>query len=551
MASSHDRLRPRAQRPRLRAVAACTLGLPLLVVGCGGRVAAGGEEACSLTVLQTALGEGSTIEGNISLLSVSLNTAGSFAPPGATTPMTGVPGFCRVTGVARPTSDSEINFEVWLPTANWNSKYLSVGEGGLHGTINYAGLADGLRRGYATASTDAGHRAADRWWMVGHPEKVIDAGYRGKHLQTVAAKVVVKAYYDDAPKHSYHAGCSGGGRQGLMSLQRYPDDFDGYVIGAPANNWTGQTTNWINKGLALADTASVIPAAKLPAIRAAAVAQCDGRDGLTDGIISDPRQCQFNPDVLACRSDKEDSTACLTRPQVAALKRILRGPVDSAGRQIFPGEEPGTDIVAASAANFVDRLGVTTVSGLVYDRTDWDFRTFNIDRDPQVMEAKIGGIFNANDADLRVQKAKGIKVIQYHGWVDQALSPGESIRYYERVMAQMGGVAETHDFYRLFMAPGMAHCTGGPGPNRFGQSGGGSVGPVGPTSTASDDVVKTLERWVEEGIAPDRLVATKYTNDAITEPVLSRRPLCPHPHVQTYNGSGDPNVESSFSCVAR
>ena len=551
MAPSHDWLRPRAQRPGVGTVAACMLGLPLLLVGCGGRAVAGGEGTCSLTVLQNAGGEGSALDGNISLVSASLNAEGSFTPPGATTPMTGVPAFCRVAGVARPSLDSHINFEVWLPTANWNSKYLSVGEGGLHGNINYAGLADGLRRGYTTASTDAGHSAADRWWMVGHPEKVIDAGYRGKHLQTVAAKAVTKAYYDEAPTRSYHAGCSGGGRQGLMSLQRYPDDFDGYVIGAPANNWTGQTTNWINKGLAVADPASVIPAEKLPAIQAAVMVQCDKLDGLADGIVSDPGRCRLNLDVLACSSAKEDSNACLTPPQLTALKRIYRGPVDSGGRQLFPGEEPGTDVIAASAQNFVDRLGGTTVSGLVYNQTDWDFRSFNFDVDPQVMEEKIDSIFNANDADLRVQKAKGIKVIHYHGWVDQALSPGESVRYYERVMAEMGGVAETQDFYRLFMAPGMAHCTGGPGPNRFGQAGGGSVGPLLPTSTADDDVVMALERWVEEGIAPDQLIATKNRNDAITEPALSRRPLCPHPQVQTYNGSGDPDVASSFSCMAR
>jgi hypothetical protein len=525
------------------------LALLLFMAGSGGEVAAAADRSCSLAPLQSALGRGAAPDGNISLSAASPIPEGSFTPLDSTTPLNGLPGLCRVAGVARPSKDSEINFEVWLPLANWNRKYLSVGEGGLHGTINYAGLADGVRRGYATASTDAGHSAADRWWMVGHPEKVIDAGYRGKHLQTVAAKAVIRAYYDEVPKWSYHAGCSGGGRQALMSLQRYPGDFDGFVIGAPANNWTGQTANWINKGLAFADPANVIPAEKLPAIQAAVAAQCDALDGVNDGIVSDPRRCRFNPDVLACPA-KDGGAACLTPPQIAALKRIYRGPVDSKGRQLFPGEEPGTDIVAASAQNFVDRLGATTVGGLVLNRTDWDLRGFDFDRDSRMMEQKIGSIFNANDADLRAQKAKGIKVIQYHGWADQALSPGESINYYERVMAKMGGVANSQAFYRLFMAPGMAHCGGGAGPNRFGQSGGGSVGPLVPGSTASDDIVKALERWVEEGIAPDRLIATKYKNDAATEPALMRRPLCPYPQVQKYNGTGDPNVASSFSCVA-
>ncbi len=549
MTASLDRRRPRARRLALNTAAAALLALSLFAAGSGGDVAAAAEGSCSVAALQTALGRGPALDGNISLVAAS-PIEGSFTPPGATAPLTGFPGLCRVAGVAKPSRDSEINFEVWLPNGSWNSKYLSVGEGGLHGTINYAGLADGVRRGYATASTDAGHSAADRWWMVGHPEKVIDAGYRGKHLQTIAAKAVIRAHYDEAPRWSYHAGCSGGGRQALMSLQRYPGDFDGFVIGAPANNWTGQTTNWINKALAFADAASVIPAEKLPAIQAAVAAQCDAIDGVSDGIVSDPRRCSFNPDALACSPAKENGPKCLTPPQLAALKRIFRGPVDSKGKQLFPGEEFGTDILAASGQNFVDRLGATTVGGLVLDRTDWDFRKFDFDRDSKMMEAKIGRIFNATDANLRAQKAKGIKVIQYHGWADQALSPGESIDYYERVVASMGGVAETQAFYRLFMAPGMAHCGGGPGPNKFGQSGGQSVAPLVTGSTASDDVVKALERWVEEGIAPDRLIATKYRNDAVTEPALIRRPLCPYPQVQKYNGTGDPNVASSFSCVA-
>jgi feruloyl esterase len=549
MTASVNGRRSRTNRLALGTAAAAVLAVLLSTAATRDELVAAGEGNCSLAALQGALSRGPALEGNISLTAaIAIN--GSFTPPGAAAPLMDLPAVCRVSAVAKPSTDSEINFEVWLPAVNWNSKYLSVGEGGLHGNINYQGLADGVRRGYATASTDAGHRVADRWWMVGHPEKAIDAGYRGKHLQTVGAKAVIAAYFDKAPRLSYHAGCSGGGRQALMSLQRYPGDFDGYVIGAPANNWTGQATNWINKAQAIADPSSVIPAEKLPAIQAAVVAQCDARDGVRDGIVSEPRQCHFNPDVLACASAKDEGPSCLTPPQLVALKRIFRGPVDSKGRQIFPGEEPGTDILASVGPNLVQSYGVTTMGGLVLNRSDWDARTFDFDRDTRLMEEKIGRLFNANDADLRVQKAKGIKIIQYHGWADQALPPGESINYYERVIARMGGVADTQSFYRLFMAPGMAHCGGGPGPNRFGQAGGQSVAALAPGATANDDVVKALERWVEEGVAPDRLVATKYKNDAVTDAPLIRRPLCPYPQVQKYNGSGDPNVASSFSCVA-
>jgi feruloyl esterase len=385
--------------------------------------------------------------------------------------------------------------------------------------------------------------------MIGHPERVIDAGYRGKHLQAVAAKAVIESYYGKAPERSYHAGCSGGGRQGLMELQRYPDDYDGYVVGAPANNWTAQSTAWINKSQAFADPAAVIPMTMLPTIRAAAMAQCDALDGITDDIIGDPRQCNFNLDVLACPAGKDDNSTCLTPPQLASLKRLFDGPFDSEGRLLFPGDEPGTNVIDGVRRGLPNQHGGKTVGGLVYHRSDWDYRTFDFDVDPLVMEAAIGGIFNANDPDLRVQKEKGIKVIQYHGWTDEALAPRESINYYERVVEQMGGVEQTHDFFRLFMAPGMDHCGGGLGPNYFGQAGGGSVGSLTPTSDARSDVLMALEKWVEEDVAPDQLIATKYTNNVITEPVQSRRPLCPYPQVQKYDGSGDPNVETSFSCV--
>jgi hypothetical protein len=569
MSSSGPGRYPISAPTTLRMATALLVAMPLLFVGCGGGSnptatksqpqvvvaaavpsAAENEARCTLDVLDDA--GGADVEGNISVESASLNTAGSFTPPGATAPMTDLPDFCRVQAVARPTSDSHINIEIWLPTANWGTKYLSVGEGGLHGQINYNGLASGVRRGYATASTDAGHQAADTWWMVDHPEKVIDAGYRGKHLQAVATKALIATFYGSAPVRSYHAGCSGGGRQGLMELQRYPDDYDGYVVGAPANNWTGQVSHWINMSQAVAKPGAFIPADKAAAVTEAALNQCDSLDGVTDGIITDPRKCNFNPDVMICTNES------LTQPQVAALKEILGGPVNSAGQLLFPGYDPGTNVssadepvaAGASAILWTNFFGITTVGGMLYNRMDWDYKTYNLDVDAPRLEAEIGPILNANDPDLRVQKAKGIKVIQYHGWVDQALSARESINYYDRVVAAMGGLDKTKDFYRLFMAPGMAHCFGGPGPNYFGQAGGESVGPALPSSSADDDILKALDRWVEEGVAPDQIIATKFKDNVVGGPVEMRRPLCPHPQVQKYNGTGDPNVASSFSCAA-
>lgn len=500
---------------------------------------------CSLPLLDDAT---IRLEGNISIENVSLTTSA----PGSTVP---VPEFCRVIGVARPSSDSNINFEVWLPTSTWNGKYLSSFEGGFAGLIIYPWMVVNLQRGYATAATDTGHVARDTFWMVGHPERVTDYGYRGKHLQTVAAKALIEAFYGTGPKFSYFNGCSNGGRQGLMELQRYPDDYDGYIIGAPANNWTGQTTYWMWMNQAFADPASLIADAKLPAIQAAALAQCDALDGVIDNVITDPRACNFNPDVLACPAG-EDNNQCLTPPQLTALKEIYQGPRNSAGRQLFPPDEPGAEaVMGPGGLNFSAyvtgpnsarvTLGTRTVGGMLYNTTSYDPMSFNFDVDPQTLDAQLGPILNATSPDLRVQKAKGIKVLHYHGWNDAALAPRETIKYYQWVASAMGGLAKTRDFYRLYMVPGMVHCSGGLGPNTFGQH----LAPFVPSATPQEDIVKALEQWVEQGVAPDHLIATKYMNDSVSQGVVSRRPLCPFPQVQRYNGSGDPNLESNFTCV--
>lgn len=513
--------------------------------GGGGGVAVSTVKDC---VAQAKL----SVDSTTSISSATLETSGSFTPPGSTTAITGLPPFCRVVGVAKPTSNSNINFEVWMPTSDWNGKYLSVTEGGFAGAVGHATLSAYILRGYAAASTDTGHAASDTWWMVNQPERVADWGWRGKHLQTVAAKALIRSYYGEAPKYSYHAGCSNGGRQGLMELQRFPDDYDGYVIGAPANNWTAQTSGWLWKVQALFnDPASTIPQSKLPAVQAAALAQCDAIDGVTDSIITNPRQCTFNPDVLACPAGGPDADTCLTPPQLTALKKIYQGPRDSSGRQLFPGDIPGaenqlgfwTQLFMPLAG--VPQLGVRTVAGMLYNSPEWDFRTFNFDRDPAIMEASLALTTNATLTDLTQQKARGMKIIHYHGWSDPALAPDESIKYYDKVTASMGGAAKTQDFYRLFMVPSMTHCSGGVGPNLFGQA-----GRMTAAATAADDVIMALENWVEKGKAPEQIIATKYTSDDITKPVVMRRPLCPYPKLQKYSGVGSANVETSFSCVS-
>lgn len=453
---------------------------------------------------------------------------------------------CRVEGVIAPAN----RFEVWLPTSGWNGKFQGVGNGGLGGYINYLAMTPALARGYATASTDTGHQGSpfDGSWALGHPELVIDFGYRSVHLTTVAAKAIVAAFYGVASQRSYFVGCSTGGRQGLMEAQRFPEDYDGFVVGAPANPLTQLTvaSNWVSHVLH-DDPATVVPASTLPLIADAVVDRCDGRDGVTDGVLDDPRRCRFKPNRLRCRSEAQAPDDCLTTPQVRALQRIYAGPRTSRGKTIFPGFLPGgeigsgTDVGPAGEPNLGgwEAWIVGAMPGfhhpiqdgffkfLVFEDASWDWRRFDYDRDPQRAATKLGPIVDAVDPDLSVLRARGGKIVMYHGWSDPAVPALASVGYYERVLATMGR-DETAAFFRLFMAPGMQHCAGGPGPNTF-------------------DAVGALERWVEGGTPPDTIVATHRSAGVVDR----TRPLCPYPLVARYGGTGDPDDAATFTCGRR
>jgi hypothetical protein len=492
-----------------------------------------------------------TSEGNTSITAAALETSGTLRVDAEMT-LTNLPPFCRVQGVSRPSSDSDIRFEVWLPSAaNWNRKFLSSGEGGFVGNLNYTrngldgGLDELVRRGYATASTDTGHRASDTWWAVGHPERVTDYLHRAKHLVTVAAKRVITAYYGAPPTRSYLNSCSNGGRQALMEAQRYPDDFDGIVAGAPWNFQSHSNAGFIWNAQALSAEGAAIPAAKLPAITAAAVAACDAKDGLADGVIADPPSCRFDPSVLACKGTETD--ACLTPPQIAAVKKIHDGPKHPrTGEQIFPGFAIGSE--TGWSGMLAARLGMGYFANLTFENPKWDFRKFDFDADMAAADAKIGRHGNAIAVDYSAAKRRGVKIIQYHGWDDQTLQPAYSPVYYEQVAAANGGIAATQDFYRLYMVPGMTHCYFGTGASSFG-----GVGQqLPPARDAAHDIQLALERWVENGVAPTGIIATKYTDDLPgTRTVKLTRPLCLYPTIPRYNGTGDPNDHASFSCVAR
>jgi feruloyl esterase len=474
-------------------------------------------------------------------------------------PAATVPAHCAVKVTAKPTSDSEIRIEVWLPAEGWNGKYQQVGNGGWAGAVPTGSLATAVRRGYAAAGTDDGHDkdSPGASWAIGHPEKLIDFGHRALRETTVQAKAIIRAFYRKEIARSYFVGCSDGGREALAEAQRYPEDFDGIIAGAPANDWSSLMTSFIwNQQALLKEPGSTIPPAKLPAIQRAALKACDMLDGIQDGLIEDPRQCGFDPLVMVCQAG--DNNDCLTGPQIAALRKVYQGPRNSrTGRQIHAGMAPGTEAVRGAwlpwlIAESQDKslhymFGASFYGHAVFEDLKWDIKSLEFDADVEYGLQKAGIVINSSNPDLRSFRAHGGKLIQYHGWGDAAIPAAGSIDYYERVNAFMkrypdprSSSRETQDFYRLFLVPGMGHCGNGLGPRNFGQ---GSPTP----GDAEHDVLTALEAWVERDMPPARLIGTGVTGTTPEQPLT--RPICVYPQVLRYKGSGDTNVASSFSCA--
>ncbi len=466
----------------------------------------------------------------------------------------GSPAFCRVIAQVKPAKDSDIQVEVWMPAAGWNGKYQGQGNGGFAGYISYPEMTAALRQGYATAGTDTGHKGTpvDSDWSRGHPEKVIDFGYRGIHEMTVKAKAIIKAFYRAGPRHSYFAACSNGGREALMEAQRFPEDYDGILAGAPAYQWTHLLTAAVwNMQATLQNPASYIPPEKIPAISAGVLAACDAKDGITDGVLSDPASCHFDPAVLLCKAG--DSAKCLTTPQVAAVRKLYAGPHNAKGEQIFPGFAPGGEDgpggwkvwITGSARGKALQVpfGNGFFSNMVYADPAWDFRKFDFDTGLKFADQTESAALNATSPDLKKFRQRGGKLIVYHGWSDPAISPFTSIAYYDSMVRQMGA-SDTQAFARLYMAPGMQHCDGGPGPDSFGQQG--NTQPADP----GHNVYAALERWVEKGEAPSQIVATKFEGSpGEARRVKMTRPLCPYPQSAKYKGTGDSNDAANFECV--
>jgi hypothetical protein len=496
---------------------------------------------------------------NTTITSARVVSAGMFAPPGSTTQQSGgltayskLPAFCRVQGVVKPSSDSHVEFEVWLPASDWNGKYQGTGNGGFAGYINFADLAQAVSSGYASSSTDTGHKAGGMKaeWALGHPEKIVDFGYRAIHETAKNSKAIIRAFYGSNPKQSYFSNCSTGGRQGLIEAQRYPEDYDGIIAGSPSAFWShiAASLAW-NMQATEADPASYIPGSKLPAIEAGALSACDTLDGVKDGVIDDPTKCPFDPSSLLCSGPETDS--CLTQPQVTALKKIYAGPRDSRGEQIYPGRMQGGEtgdggwllLTGSSPATSVQySFGHQAYRYLVFQNPAWDYRAFDFDSDVKLTDDRIGDSINAVDPNLKAFKDRGGKLILYHGWSDSVNPPMGTVNYYQSIASKMGK-READDFVRLYMVPGMLHCAGGPGPNSF---------ETQPSAQADleHSMSIAVERWVEKGTAPGKIIATKYKVDGNpASGVVRTRPLCPYPQVARYKGSGSMDEASNFNCV--
>jgi feruloyl esterase len=457
-----------------------------------------------------------------------------------------VPAHCRVTGTLAP----EIAFEVSLP-AKWNGRFYMIGNGGHAGEgLDDPGRAAqrsrALQLGFAFGQTNTGHDARKEpgaSFVLSNPRKADDYAYRAVHLTAVTAKAITATYYTRPVAHSYWNSCSNGGRQGLIEAQRYPQDFDGVVANAPWVDQTGFTIGALWNQRALADTP--LTAGKLALLAGKVLERCDASDGLKDGLLDDPRRCDFDArrDVPACPAGA-DTDSCLTPAQAAAITKVYEGP-RARGKQIFPGFMPGSEAVvpgpggapATSAwwnlivPSQADRkpadfnLAENTMRFLVHTppKPDWDYRSFDFERDPPLLEAW-GRKANAKSTDLAAFRRRGGKILMTYGWADQVLQPLMGVNYYEQVLAKHG--TRTQEFFRLFMVPGMTHCAGGVGPDQF-------------------DPMTAIINWVEKGKAPDTLRAARIVNG--TE--QRSRPLCPYPQVARHAGAGSTDEAANFRCV--
>jgi feruloyl esterase len=451
--------------------------------------------------------------------------------------------FCRVIGTVKPTRESDIRFELWLPPrADWNGKFEGVGSGASLGNIQYRPLIRGLVRGYATVATDNGHQSGDdpfdMSWALGQAPRIVDFGYRAEHTVTLAGKVLTRRFYRRAPQHSYFVGCSQGGHHAFMEAERFPEDYDGIVAGAPAYSWTGEMTGQAWNAHVLSQTSEgALPPQKLELLYQAVAKACAG----VDGLIDDPRQCSFDPAAIECKGREQGS--CLTHEQAVAVNKMYEGPRISTGAQVYPGLTRGGESGWDRLWSDPKKLGGSWLSFYrfaVFENPGWEPSMLNFDRDPAVAKRKLGDSLDADKPDLSRFAERGGKIIVYHGWGDDMVPSQVSTDYYSSVGAQMG-TARLENFYRLFMVPGMGHCGGGPGANVIFRSEQATAVPLNPDR----DLLTALEQWVEHDRAPSNFVASRVNKEGAIE---RTRLVCAYPKIAKYRGMGDVNSADNWTC---
>jgi feruloyl esterase len=445
-------------------------------------------------------------------------------------PWTAPRAFCRLQAHITAGPGSDIQVELWLPDApGWNGKLLGTGNGGYAGTfiLPYFEMFPALQGGYAAAGTDMGHESPfptiTARWAYGHPQQLLDWAYRANHQTTLFAKEMIRAYYGSAPRRSYFQGCSDGGHEALMEALRYPADYDGIISGAPVSPWTRTMTDFIWNYQAL----NGVPGAQLAAsdlklIHSAVLAQCDALDGVKDGIVSYPPACHFDPAVLLCK--RGERQGCLNDAQVQAVRRVYQG-ARVAGVQISSGFAPGSElnwnpwIIGAKSAQA--DFGIEFFRWMVYKDPKWTPTGSDIGRDYAAAEQRTGRMLNSDSPDLSAFVRRGGKLLLYQGWADPAIPPGNLLTYYDALTKRLGAKA---DQVRLFMIPGMSHCFWGDG------------------FDSAPETVDPLDRWVTDGVAPERLAAPPK--------VHMTQPICAWPKRAHWTGTGSSGDAANFVCAA-
>ena len=470
----------------------------------------------------------------------------------------GYRSFCRVVARVRSEPGSDIGVELWLPAEGWTGVFLGNGSGGFAGTfaLGYSGMAEGLRRGFATATTDAGTAPAtplDGDALVGRPRQWRDWGRLSTHVMTTTGKAITRAFYGEEARRSYYTGCSTGGQMGLIEALYYPEDYDGILVGAPVINrtWGHAAVLW-DYAAANREPGRALSAAKLDLLNRAAIATCwrQGHALPGDRFISDPMSCSFDPQVLQCTGAASDG--CLTEGEVATARAFYSGPTDRSGRPTFFGWLPGSEMPDTFGWSFLQAPinGQPAFGGLfkwVFG-ADWTWNGFDFDRDMPIVDARLGAMVNdATRGSLAAFAARGGKLIVFHGLADTLVPPGQTVAFFDRQAAQMGGAGGLSDSARLFLAPGMMHCGGGTGPDAFNSTLG--IPPRPPSDDAQHDLFSALIAWSERGEAPDRIVATRFSSDDPGR-ISMQRPLCPYPQRAVYRGTGSTQAATSFQCEA-